>query len=89
MNFCRNFANAGLIEVPPSRRDMGSLVKDSADEIKRLQRCISDLLSLLPLPAIWSGNQPSQIVPIMLDTLLVDPRRTQQRALNVPVLLGG
>lgn len=39
-------------------------------EIKRLQRCINDLVSLLGLPAIWSGNDPSQIVEMLLDALL-------------------
>jgi PAS domain S-box-containing protein len=45
-------------------------VKDPAVEIKRLQRCMNDLLSLVALPAIWSGNEPSQIIPIVLDALL-------------------
>ena len=45
-------------------------VKDPAGEIKRLQRCMNDLLSLLALPAFWSGNEPSQIVHIVLDALL-------------------
>jgi PAS domain S-box-containing protein len=38
-------------------------------EIKHLQRCINDLVSLLALPAIWSGSSPSQIVHTLLDTL--------------------
>jgi len=41
-----------------------------ADEIKRLQRCNNDLLSVLALPAIWSGGDPSQIVHTLLDALL-------------------
>ena len=41
-----------------------------ADEIKRLQRCINDLVSLLALPAMWSGSRPSDIVPTLLDSLL-------------------
>ena len=49
---------------------MGEQVEDPAQEIKRLQRCINDLVSLLALPAIWSGNEPSQIVQILLDALL-------------------
>ena len=44
--------------------------RDSAEEIKRLQRCINDLISLLALPAIWSGNEPTQIVHTLLDALL-------------------
>src|SRR5437879_11660724 len=41
-----------------------------ADEIKRLQRCINDLISLLALPAMWSGSKPSDIVHTLLDSLL-------------------
>jgi PAS domain S-box-containing protein len=41
-----------------------------ADEIKRLQRCINDLVSLLALPAMWSGSKPGDIVPTLLDSLL-------------------
>ncbi len=44
--------------------------QDPAKEIKRLQRCINDLVSLLALPAIWSANEPSQIVEMLLDALL-------------------
>src|SRR5258708_27196189 len=41
-----------------------------ADEIKRLQRCINDLVSLLALPAMWSGSKPCDIVDTLLDSLL-------------------
>src|ERR1700751_4776441 len=44
--------------------------QDPAQEVKRLQRCISDMVSLLALPAVWTGNEPSQIVHILLDALL-------------------
>ena len=39
-------------------------------EIKRLKACINDLISVLALPAIWSGQEPSQIVNTLLDVLL-------------------
>ena len=39
-------------------------------EIKRLQSCINDLISVLALPAIWSGSEPSQILGTLLDVLL-------------------
>jgi PAS domain S-box-containing protein len=42
----------------------------SGPEIKRLQHCMNDLLSVLALPAVWSGGQPSRIVPTLLDALL-------------------
>jgi PAS domain S-box-containing protein len=41
-----------------------------ADEIKRLRRCVNDLVSLLSLPAMWSGSKPSDIVHTLLDSLL-------------------
>ena len=44
--------------------------EDVAEEIKRLQRCINDLVSLLALPAMWSGGEPSRIVHTLLDALL-------------------
>ncbi|MFZ0732854.1 MAG: PAS domain-containing protein [Candidatus Sulfotelmatobacter sp.] len=39
-------------------------------EIKRLQRCINDLVSLLGLAAIWSGGDPSQVLDTLLDALM-------------------
>jgi len=43
--------------------------QDASEEIKRLQRCINDLVSLLALPAMWSGSEPYQIVHTLLDAL--------------------
>jgi PAS domain S-box-containing protein len=45
-------------------------MEKTADEVKRLQSCINDLISVLALPAIWSGNEQSQIVGTLLDVLL-------------------
>jgi len=45
-------------------------LENPAEEIKRLQRCINDLVSLLTLPALWQGADPSQIVRTLLDALL-------------------
>ena len=49
---------------------MDAQPEDVAEEIKRLQRCINDLVSLFALPAMWSGGEPSQIVHTLLDALL-------------------
>jgi PAS domain S-box-containing protein len=49
---------------------MNAPVEEPGQEIHRLQRCINDLVSLLTLPAVWSGSDPSQIVQIVLDALL-------------------
>src|SRR6202046_5004043 len=40
------------------------------EEVKRLERCLNDLVSVLALPAMWRGAQPSQIVHTLLDALL-------------------
>src|SRR5450631_336358 len=42
----------------------------ASGEIKRLQRCINDLVSLLALPAIWTGGDPSQVLHTLLDALM-------------------
>ena len=39
------------------------------EEIKRLQRCINDLVSVTALPAIFSGSEQLQIVRTLLDAL--------------------
>ena len=44
---------------------------DPATEVKRLQRCMSDLVSVLALPAVWSVSEPSRILETLLDALLV------------------
>jgi PAS domain S-box-containing protein len=49
---------------------METQLENAAEEIKRLQRCISDLVSVLTLPALWSGGEPSRVVHTLLDTLL-------------------
>jgi PAS domain S-box-containing protein len=41
-----------------------------ADEVKRLQACINDLISVLALPAIWTGHGPSHVLRTLLDALL-------------------
>ncbi|MFZ0758638.1 MAG: PAS domain S-box protein, partial [Candidatus Sulfotelmatobacter sp.] len=42
----------------------------AAREVKHLQRCINDLISLLALPAVWSGGDPSQVLHTLLDALM-------------------
>src|SRR5713101_1398987 len=45
-------------------------MKQTADEIRRLQGCINDLISLLALPAMWRGQESAQIVSTLLDVLV-------------------
>jgi hypothetical protein len=42
----------------------------ASGEVKHLQRCINDLISLLALPAIWSGGDPYQVLDTFLDALM-------------------
>src|SRR6476660_3695908 len=49
---------------------MKAQLEHPADEIKRLRRYMNDLVSLLALPAMWSGCKPCDIVPTLLDSLL-------------------
>ncbi len=44
--------------------------RDLTEEIKHLRRCVNDLVSVLALPAMWSGCEPSQIVNTLVDALL-------------------
>ena len=44
---------------------------DHASEVKRLQRCMNDLVSVLALPAVWSGTEPTRVLETFLDALLV------------------
>jgi PAS domain S-box-containing protein len=41
-----------------------------AEEIRHLRRCINDLVSVLSLPATWTGGAPPQIVGNSLDALV-------------------
>src|SRR5712692_10929403 len=45
-------------------------MEKTGDEVKRLQSCINDLISVLALAAIWSGNESGQMVGTLLDALL-------------------
>src|SRR3984957_734852 len=44
--------------------------EDTAGDVKLLQGCLNALVSVLALPAMWSGSQPSHIVHTLLDALL-------------------
>ena len=44
--------------------------ESSSGEIKHLRRCINDLVSVLALPATWTGGAPSQIIGNSLDALV-------------------
>jgi PAS domain S-box-containing protein len=49
---------------------MSTQPNQPAEEVKRLQRCIDDLVGLTALPAIWSGGDPSMIARTLLESLM-------------------
>jgi PAS domain S-box-containing protein len=49
---------------------MASEPESRAEEVRHLRRCINDLVSVLALPATWTGGAPGQIVGNSLDALL-------------------
>lgn len=52
------------------RAEMKSSHQESTEEIKRLRRCINDLVSVIALPASWTGGEANHIVQILIKTLL-------------------
>ena len=60
----------GRLRHPRQRPNLEVQPEHPAEEIKRLQRCINDLVGVFALPAVWSGGDPSQIVRTLLDVLL-------------------
>ena len=58
------------LRQPLRRFDMQESSEHPVEEIKRLQRCISDLVSLLALRAAWRDSKPAEIGHSLLDTLL-------------------
>ena len=49
---------------------MGNDSRDREEEVRRLQRCVNDLVSVLALPAVWSKGEPRRILKTILDALL-------------------
>jgi transcriptional regulator with GAF, ATPase, and Fis domain len=45
-------------------------VEHTAEEVKGLRLCINDLVSVLALPAMWSGAEPARIVHNLIDALI-------------------
>ena len=40
------------------------------DQVKRLQACINDLIGVLALPVLWSGQELAQVVSTFLDAMV-------------------
>src|SRR5258705_10780412 len=44
-------------------------IEHPAEEIKRLQRCVNDLVSILALPATWTGGDRAHIGRTLIDSI--------------------
>ncbi len=49
---------------------MHQQLTDHTTEVKRLQRCMNDLVSVLALPAVWIVSEPNRILETLLDALM-------------------
>jgi PAS domain S-box-containing protein len=45
-------------------------MEETTENISSLQRCINDLISVLALPALWTGHKEEQIVSTLLEALI-------------------
>jgi len=44
-------------------------LESADDEVRRLRRCLNDLVAVMALPGLWTGGEPAQIVSTLLDAL--------------------
>src|SRR6266853_1626891 len=72
MNSCGSCANDAprATRRPHHRSDVEVEMEKTTDEVKRLQSCINDLISVLALAAIWSGSESCQMLGTLLESLL-------------------
>ena len=66
---CEN-GEAREVQHARLQSDMEAQFETAADQTKRLERCINDLVSVLALPAMWTGGEPDRIISTLLDSLL-------------------
>jgi PAS domain S-box-containing protein len=62
--------NNCLLDENVISREQVDHPSDPALEIKRLERCMNDLIGVLALPAAWSGREPVEILSILVDSLM-------------------
>src|ERR1700689_963703 len=48
---------------------MDAQEKHPGEQVKHLEGCINDLISLMAVPALWTGGDPSQIGRTLIDVL--------------------
>ncbi len=72
MNSCGSCANDArrATRRPHHWSDLKVKMEKTVDDVKRLQSCINDLISVLALAAIWSGSESCKMVGTLLEALL-------------------
>ena len=72
MSSCGSYADAAPRRMSKGQQvsDDGTDMEQTPGEITRLKACINDLISVLALPAIWSGHEASLIASTLLEALL-------------------
>src|SRR5258708_37921536 len=72
MNSCGSCANDArrATRRPHHWSDLKVKMEKTVDDVKRLQSCINDLISVLALAAIWSGSVSCKMVGTLLEALL-------------------
>src|SRR6202521_3023954 len=72
MNSCGSCANdtRRATRRPHRRSDLEVKMEKTVDDVKRLQSCINDLITVQALAAIWSGSESGQMVGTLLEALL-------------------
>jgi PAS domain S-box-containing protein len=57
--------------MEPVRRPLAVLrAEETSAEVARLRRCVNDLVSVLALPVMWAGQEPSRVATTLLDVLV-------------------
>src|SRR5437879_349856 len=52
------------------RSDVAATVESPVEDVAPLRRCLSDLVSIMALPALWAGGEPPRIVSTLIVSLL-------------------
>jgi PAS domain S-box-containing protein len=52
------------------RPEVAAPVESPLEDVTRLRLCLNDLVSIMALPALWAGGEPSRVVSTLIDSLL-------------------
>src|SRR5260370_4004479 len=72
MNSCGSCAHGKrrATRRPHRWSDLEVKMEKTVEDVKRLQRCINDLITVQALAAIWSGSESGQMAGTLLEALV-------------------